>query len=326
MGKSIVDFKHILLVVVIAIAQLTYSQTKEVQIQTIREQFKIINADSAYQVRTIFGDDIEIPSCNGADLKGYYQGDQLKRANLFVGKSNGIYFTEYYYWNNVLFFVYEVEETFYYDVENDAFNYDSISNLYEGRYYFAENELIKTKYKGTAFNSEVEQDSIVGPKLIDQSKEYAEHLEHAKVKSKAYDVMLMDLLDHSVSEILVTEINPDDSSIIYLDAREYDEFKVSHIKGAIWVGYDDFDINRLDTIAKSDNIIVYCSVGYRSEKVSEKLLKANYANVSNMYGSIFEWVNQGRPVYDIDGNETPNVHAFDKEWGRWLKEGTKVYN
>ncbi|NOQ72923.1 MAG: rhodanese-like domain-containing protein [Crocinitomix sp.] len=137
--------------------------------------------------------------------------------------------------------------------------------------------------------------------------------------------MLTDLLDHSVSEILVTEIDPYDSSIVYLDAREYDEYKVSHIKGAIWVGYDDFDMSRLDTITKSENIVVYCSVGYRSEKVSEKLLKANYENVSNMYGSIFEWVNQGRPVYDIDGNETPNVHAFDKEWGRWLKEGTKVY-
>ena len=67
---------------------------------------------------------------------------------------------------------------------------------------------------------------------------------------------------------------------------------------------------------------MYCSVGYRSEKVSEKLIKAG----SNMYGSIFEWVNQGRPVYDSDGVPTDRVHAFDETWGAWLLKGEKVFD
>jgi rhodanese-related sulfurtransferase len=325
MGEKMVNMKLLLLGLVIAISQLSFSQTKEEQLQTIREQFKAINADSAYQVRTIFDEDVEIPSFNGVELKGHYQNNELKRVNLLIRKAYVVYCAEYYYWNNDLFFVHELEASFYNDVDKDPFNYDSLSNLYEGAYSFVDSELINTEYKGSSLINEIQSDSIIAPRLIAQSKEYAALLVHAKVKSKAYDVMLTDLLDHSVNEILVTEIDAYDSSIVYLDAREYDEYKVSHIKGAIWVGYDDFDMSRLDTISKSENIVVYCSVGYRSEKVSEKLLKANYTSVSNMYGSIFEWVNQGRPVYDIYGNETTNVHAFDNEWGRWLKVGTKVY-
>lgn len=146
------------------------------------------------------------------------------------------------------------------------------------------------------------------------------------VKSKAYNNMLKDLLDHSVKEIGVADIDENDNSIVFLDARERKEYEVSHIKNAIWVGYDDFKLSRVKSLSKTDKIVVYCSVGYRSEKVSEKLVKAGFRNVYNLYGSIFEWVNQGRPVYDMNGKKTNRVHAFDREWGRWLKEGVKVYN
>lgn len=147
-----------------------------------------------------------------------------------------------------------------------------------------------------------------------------------KVASKAYDNMLKELLARSVKEVSVADIPADYSEYTFLDAREKKEYEVSHIKGAIWIGYDDFKMNRLKGVEKTDKIIVYCSVGYRSEKVSEKLITGGYKNVSNLYGSIFEWVNQGRPVYDMAGKVTTKVHAFDREWGRWLKAGEKVYN
>ncbi|WP_159038468.1 hypothetical protein [Brumimicrobium mesophilum] len=44
-----------------------------------------------------------------------------------------------------------------------------------------------------------------------------------------------------------------------------------------------------------------------------------------MYGSIFEWVNEGKPVYNLEGEETMKVHAYSKSWGIWLKKGEKVY-
>ena len=136
--------------------------------------------------------------------------------------------------------------------------------------------------------------------------------------------MLDTLLKHTVKEI-----SPKDAAnkrkAIFLDARKPEEFNVSHIAKAIRVGYSDFALDKLPTVKKNTPIIVYCSVGYRSEKISEKLLAAGYTNVQNLYGGIFEWVNEGKPVEDSTGR-TSNVHAFNKDWGKWLQKGNKKYN
>ncbi len=54
-------------------------------------------------------------------------------------------------------------------------------------------------------------------------------------------------------------------------------------------------------IGEESKVVVYCSVGYRSEKIAEKLKAAGYKNVFNLYGGIFEWENQNLPVYDSNG-------------------------
>lgn len=145
-----------------------------------------------------------------------------------------------------------------------------------------------------------------------------------QVKSASYRAMLKSLLNHSVPEIQVQTAVRDTADILFLDAREPKECAVSRIKGAIEVGYDHFDSTKLADIPKDRRIVVYCSVGYRSEKVTEKLLAAGYRNVSNLYGGIFEWVNQGNPVFD-DKGPTQRVHAYSRLWGIWLKKGKKVY-
>ncbi|MBK7939615.1 MAG: rhodanese-like domain-containing protein [Lewinellaceae bacterium] len=145
-----------------------------------------------------------------------------------------------------------------------------------------------------------------------------------QVKSGAYRAMLKTLLDHSVPEVQVQQVAADSAATLFLDAREPKEFEVSHIQGAMHVGYDHFDMTQLSDIQKDTNIVVYCSVGYRSEKIAEKLLAAGYKNVSNLYGGIFEWVNQGHPVHDEKG-QTNEVHAYSKTWGIWLRKGKKRY-
>jgi len=112
-----------------------------------------------------------------------------------------------------------------------------------------------------------------------------------------------------------------------LDTRKKEEFAVSHLKDAIWVGHKKFELDSISPkIAdKNQEIIVYCSIGVRSENIGEKLMKAGYTNVKNLYGGIFEWKNNGLSVYDSEGNETEKVHAFDKHWGKLLKKGEKVY-
>ena len=83
-------------------------------------------------------------------------------------------------------------------------------------------------------------------------------------------------------------------------------------------------MSKLHGINKNAPIIVYCSVGYRSEKISEKLLAAGYKNVENLYGGIFEWKNKRNTVVDKNGI-TNNVHPYSKTWGVWLKNADKVY-
>lgn len=146
----------------------------------------------------------------------------------------------------------------------------------------------------------------------------------AHVQNNAFDLMLSTLLQHTVAEVTVEQASKT-TNAVFLDARESGEFAISHISGATWVGYDDFKIDRLGATPKDAPIIVYCSVGYRSEKISEQLKKAGYTNVSNMYGGIFEWVNRSQPVVDNQGAATNKVHAYSKQWGVWLERGEKVY-
>lgn len=144
------------------------------------------------------------------------------------------------------------------------------------------------------------------------------------VESKSFDLMLSTLLSHSAKEVGVADIAGDTTGV-FLDAREKREYEVSHIENAIWVGYEDFDLARVQNINKEERIIVYCSVGYRSEKIAEKLTEAGFINVANLYGGLFEWINQEKPVVDQSGGATNLVHAYSKKWGVWLNEGVKVY-
>lgn len=137
-----------------------------------------------------------------------------------------------------------------------------------------------------------------------------------------FNNMLSKLLKHSVDEII-----PSDNisqNTIFLDARESKEFKVSHLPNAINVGYDKFNIKKWQHLDKEKPIIVYCTVGYRSEKVAEKLKKNGFKNVKNLYGGIFEWAQHNKPLISND-KITDSIHTYNKEWSQWLQKGIKVY-
>ena len=127
--------------------------------------------------------------------------------------------------------------------------------------------------------------------------------------------------------ITVQELAMPKTKAIILDARELEEYNVSHIKEAIFVGYNSFQIdlvkNKLPN--KNETIVVYCSLGIRSESIANKLKKAGYNNVFNLYGGIFEWKNNNFKVYNSEGKETDSIHAFSKEWSKWVLKGNKVY-
>jgi len=147
-------------------------------------------------------------------------------------------------------------------------------------------------------------------------------------QSQSFDEMLNSMYKHTVPLINVQQLKDileSDSTMVILDAREEREYNVSHIKNARYVGYEDFNTESVSDISKDTKIILNCSVGYRSERIGEQLIKANYTNVSNLYGGIFSWINQGYPVYTSDNMITNKVHAYSEKWGIWLKKGEKVY-
>ena len=156
--------------------------------------------------------------------------------------------------------------------------------------------------------------TFISPEIIAQRK----------VKSTSFGTVLNIMLKHDVKEITVPEAEK--KNALLLDAREQNEYNVSHLKNALYVGYDNFNISKLSSVPKNKEIIVYCSIGKRSEKITEKLVKAGYTNVCNLYGGIFEWVNEGNTVVDLNNHNTDKVHAYGRFWGQFLDKGEKVYN
>lgn len=130
----------------------------------------------------------------------------------------------------------------------------------------------------------------------------------------------------SVEQLMMKKMHQD--SLVILDAREPEEYAVSHLQDATFSGYNTFSEAAIEQeiLDKSTPIVVYCSIGIRSGKIAEKLKKAGYTQVENLYGGIFEWKNKDYPVIDSTGNTTERVHAYSKSWGKWLKRGEKVYS
>lgn len=144
------------------------------------------------------------------------------------------------------------------------------------------------------------------------------------------DKLLSRYNSHSIPYISVEELRmkQNEGSAVILDAREKEEFEVSHLKNAIFIGYNKFSEEKFSPLFKDKKtpIVVYCSLGIRSENISENLKKMGYENVRNLYGGIFEWKNQGFPVYDSREKETEKIHAYSRSWSKWLKKGKKVYS
>ncbi|WP_340106206.1 rhodanese-like domain-containing protein [Rhodohalobacter sp. 8-1] len=136
-------------------------------------------------------------------------------------------------------------------------------------------------------------------------------------ESTAFDSLLQVLLSESVPLITVDELSSIRQEVTILDARAPEEYNVSRIPGSVHAGYDEFNIAAIKHIPKDEQIVVYCSVGYRSEKIGEQLLQAGYRNVKNLHGGIFAWVNQNRLIID-DYGETDRVHPYSLFWRVWI--------
>jgi rhodanese-related sulfurtransferase len=112
--------------------------------------------------------------------------------------------------------------------------------------------------------------------------------------------------------------------VVIFDVREVGEFDTSHLKGAIRVDPDvdpDAFLKQYGELLKDRTAVFYCSVGYRSSLLVERLVDAtgDSTNLVNLRGGIFKWYNEGLAVYDSAG-ATDEIHPFSVAWGRLLEK------
>ena len=150
----------------------------------------------------------------------------------------------------------------------------------------------------------------------------------AKAQNRwGFETMINGLIKNAVDTINsqgVQELLASDNAVL-LDAREKKEFEVSHIPGAISVGYEKFNLDSLSEIDKNKTVIVSCSIGKRSEDIGLKLKDAGFTDVKNHYGGIFDWTNRGYPVVDEYGQDVKRVHPYNSFWGIWVNNYEKAY-
>ncbi|KAK3587229.1 hypothetical protein CHS0354_030416 [Potamilus streckersoni] len=124
--------------------------------------------------------------------------------------------------------------------------------------------------------------------------------------------------------------------LIVLDARPNHEYCVSHIPEAVRVDHEVKaeeilrNVPQLNTDTKA-TVVCYCSVGYRSSLVADKLDKyfqqqaaeqktEKNVHVYNLEGSLFKWANEGRPMMDCNDQATKYAHPYNSVFGKLLKK------
>lgn len=147
-----------------------------------------------------------------------------------------------------------------------------------------------------------------------------------ETNSGLFTLVIRALTSSKIPKVDVDQAAREQHEVVFVDAREKNEYNVSHIKNAIFAGASNFDMSMLGEVNKSAPIIVYCSVGVRSDKATKKLLDAGYTNVKNLFGGIFEWINEGNPVFNQQGKRVDSVHAFSPFWGQFVHGVHKIYN
>lgn len=105
-----------------------------------------------------------------------------------------------------------------------------------------------------------------------------------------------------------------------LDVRTPEEFSVEHIENAIninWNG-DDF-VTKANKYDPSKPIFVYCKIGGRSIKASEKLAELGFKQIYNLDGGIMKWNAAG-----YGKSSDTIVGMCNQEYDELLKSEKKV--
>ena len=132
---------------------------------------------------------------------------------------------------------------------------------------------------------------------------------------------------HVSTDELASAIAAQDVAVLLLDVRRREEYEVSHLEGAVWVGEDGEHPElaaMVSAFAEEHEpartlVACYCSVGYRSSRLARRLASELGLRAVNVEGSLFRWVNEGRPVFRGSERLDPALaHPYNSVFGKLL--------
>lgn len=153
------------------------------------------------------------------------------------------------------------------------------------------------------------------------------------VKNLSTDALLS--LMETVPLASTTEDSEEKDKLLLLDSRPDEEYIVGHIQGARRVDYKaetDKLMSALPELQSPEGnitVVCYCSVGYRSSIVAEKISEylkqkgstaQGAVKVYNLEGSIFKWANENRPMVNVGEKATIYAHPYNAVFGKLLKK------
>ena len=112
---------------------------------------------------------------------------------------------------------------------------------------------------------------------------------------------------------------------VLLDVRTPAEYAVSHLRGARRVEAGAPVSLAVGDLRPDTPIVTYCAVGYRSAVFAGRLQQAGYTNVVVLDGSIFQWANEGRPLYG-DHQPVRQVHPYSPLWAGFLNPRLRAWS
>ncbi|MFO8070073.1 MAG: FAD-dependent oxidoreductase [Alkalibacterium sp.] len=150
---------------------------------------------------------------------------------------------------------------------------------------------------------------------LEQLKElelsYSPHFSTAKDVVNHAVLVGLNILNGEFKKVPVTKVRElVENEAMIIDAREEDEYALSHIKGAVNIPLSQFR-DRLDEIPKDQPVYVHCRSGQRSYNMVRALGQLGFPKAYNIDGS-FLGISEYEYFNDVKQNRTPIVtnHNF----------------
>lgn len=126
-----------------------------------------------------------------------------------------------------------------------------------------------------------------------------------------------DVTHLSTAQLAAWLADPERTPPMLLDVRSAAEYAVSHLPGAQRVDPESTADEVIANIPADRSWVMYCSVGYRSAHLAQRVLQAGVTTVSNLDGAIFSWVREGR---DLDSDRpSVQVHPYSRIAAKLLR-------